>query len=66
MIKRDLEVSTNDFLTGLRSMERTLTHQHWKVIDEIERGKSAFLFLIASLCFVKSLGRFQALPLLKL
>jgi hypothetical protein len=39
MIKRDLEVSTNDFLTGLRSMERTLTHQHWKVIDEIERGK---------------------------
>jgi hypothetical protein len=28
MIKRDLEVSTNDFLTGLRSMERTLTHQH--------------------------------------
>ena len=39
MIKRDLEVSTNDFLTGLRSMERTLTHQHRKVIDEIEQEK---------------------------
>ena len=39
MIKRDLEVSTNDFLTGLRSMERTLTHQHQKVIDEIEQEK---------------------------
>lgn len=64
MIKRDLEVSTNDFLTALRSMERTLTHQHRKVIDESE--KSTFLFLIASFCFVKSLGRFQALPLLKL
>src|ERR1700722_6516459 len=64
MIKRDLEVSTNDFLTALRSMERTLTHQHLKVIDESE--KSTFLFLIASFCFVKSLGRFQALPLLKL
>jgi len=36
MIKRDLEVSTNDFLTGLRAMERTLTHQHRKAIDEIE------------------------------
>src|ERR1700722_18699730 len=50
MIKRDLEVSTNDFLTALRSMERTLTHQHRKVIDESE--KSTFLFLIASFCFV--------------
>ena len=39
MIKRDLEVSTNDFLTALRSMERTLTHQHRKVIDEIEQEK---------------------------
>src|SRR5467141_4563759 len=39
MIKRDLEVSTNDFLTGLRSMERTLTYQHRKVIDEIEQEK---------------------------
>ena len=39
MIKGDLEVSTNDFLTGLRSMERTLTHQHRKVIDEIEQEK---------------------------
>ena len=39
MIKRDPEVSTNDFLTGLRSMERTLTHQHQKVIDEIEQEK---------------------------
>ena len=39
MIKKDLEVSTNDFLTGLRSMERTLTHQHRKVIDEIEQEK---------------------------
>ena len=39
MIKRDLEVSTNDFLTSLRSMERTLTHQHRKVIDEIEQEK---------------------------
>jgi len=28
-----------DFLTGLRSMERTLTHQHRKVIDEIEQEK---------------------------
>src|ERR1700722_3475246 len=37
MIKRDLEVSTNDFLTALRSMERT--HQHRKVIDEIEQEK---------------------------
>ena len=62
--KRDLEVSTNDFLTALRSMERTLTHQHRKVIDESE--KSTFLFLLASFCFVKSLGRFQALALLKL
>jgi hypothetical protein len=32
----------------------------------LSRRKSAFLFLITSLCFVKSLGRFQALPLLKL
>jgi hypothetical protein len=39
MIKRDLEVSTNDLLTGLRSMERTLTHQHRKAIDEIEQEK---------------------------
>jgi hypothetical protein len=39
MIKRDLEVSTNNFLTGPRSMERTLTHQHRKVIDEIEQEK---------------------------
>src|SRR6267143_5785368 len=39
MIKRDLEVSTDDFLTALRSMERTLTHQHRKVIDEIEQEK---------------------------
>ena len=39
MIKRDLEVSTNDFLTGLRSVERILTHQHRKVIDEIEQEK---------------------------
>jgi hypothetical protein len=39
MIKRDLEVSTNDFLTDLRSMERTLTHQHRKVIDQIKQEK---------------------------
>src|ERR1700727_1851464 len=63
MIKRDLEVSTNDFLTALRSMERTLTHEHRKVIDESE--KSTFLFLIASFCFVKSLGRFQSTAIAK-
>jgi hypothetical protein len=41
MIKKDLEVSTNDFLAGLRS-------QHRRVIDEIEQEVS-ILFLIASL-----------------
>ena len=49
MIKRDSEVSTNDFLTALRSMERTLTHQHRKVIDEIEPGESQhFCFSVAT------------------
>src|ERR1700722_19854983 len=69
MIQRDLEVLTNDFLTALRSMERTLTHQHRKVIDEIEQEKvniSVSHRILLFLCFVKSLGRFQALPLLKL
>jgi hypothetical protein len=48
LVKRGLVVSTNDFLTSLRPLERTLTHQYRKAIDEIEQEKIRFLFLIAS------------------
>src|ERR1700740_910565 len=38
MIKRDLKCQQTTF-SLLRSMERTLTHQHQKVVDEIEQEK---------------------------
>ena len=65
MIKRDLEVSTNDFLTSLRSMERTLTHQHRKVIDEIEQEKVNISVSHRILLFREVIGKISSTALAK-
>src|SRR6267378_3589084 len=65
MIKRDLEVSTNDFLTSLRSMERTLTHQHWKVIDGIEQEKVSISVSHRILLFREVIGNISSTALAK-
>ena len=65
MIKRDLEVSTNDFLTALRSMERTLTHQHRKVIDEIEQEKVNISVSHRILLFREVIGKISSTALAK-
>src|ERR1700719_4589848 len=65
MIKRDLEVSTNDFLTALRSMERTLTHQHRKVIDEIEQEKVNISVSHRILLFREVIGKISSIAIAK-
>src|SRR5882762_4335631 len=66
MIKRDLEVSTNDdFLTALRSMERTLTHQHRKVIDEIEQEKVNISVSHRILLFREVIGKISSTAIAK-
>src|ERR1700722_10338860 len=65
MIKRDLEVSTNDFLTALRSMERTLTHQHRKAIDEIEQEKVNISVSHRILLFREVIGKISSTAIAK-
>jgi MULE transposase domain len=40
LIKRDLEVSTGDILTAVQSIERTLSHQHHRVEDELAAAQN--------------------------
>src|SRR3984957_7581057 len=57
--------ATNNFLTALRSMERTLTHQHRKVIDEIEQEKVNISVSHRILLFREVIGKISSTAIAK-